>query len=156
MPTDSESSSFWFLNTRVEIRVPHTTGTDGITIMEHSAPHGDSPPLHIHRDQDEGFVVLDGEILVNLAGQVRVARRDTILLAPKGVPHSYKVLSPEGARFLTITRGGEFEGLVRFLGRPAQHDGLPAPSGPPTPELAAALAEACARFGIDLVGPPLE
>jgi len=153
--TNAEPVSVWFLNTLVKIRVPNTTGADGITIMEHHAPQGDSPPLHIHRNQDEGFVVVDGEILVNLDGGEIVARKESTLLAPKGVPHSYKVLSPGGARFLTITRGADFEGLVRFLGRPAERDELPTPSGPPSPEQAARLAEACARFGIDLVGPPL-
>jgi hypothetical protein len=55
---------------------------------------------------------------------------------------------------LTVTRG-RFEAFVRSLGRPAEHDGLPAPSGPPTPEQADALARTCLRFGIELVGPPL-
>ncbi len=50
---------------------------------------------------------------------------------------------------------GQFEAFVRSLGRPAEHDGLPAPSGPPTPEQADALARTCLRFGIELVGPPL-
>lgn len=155
MTSNSAPVSLWFLNTLVNIRVPNSTGADGITIMEHHAPHGDSPPLHVHRNQDEGFVVLDGDILVNLDGKEIVASKGNILLAPKGLPHSYKVRSAGGARFLTITRGPDFEGLVRFLGRPAERDGLPAPSGPPGPEQAAKLAEACSKFGIDLVGPPL-
>lgn len=145
----------WFLNTLVKIRVPNTSGQDEITIMEHRAPAGDSPPLHIHRNQDEGFVVLDGEIRVNMDGKEIIARKESALLAPKGIPHSYKVISAEGARFLTITRGPDFEGLVRFLGRPAERDALPVPSGPPSPEQAAKLAEICAKFGIDLIGPPL-
>ena len=155
MTLATDPTSLWFLNTLVKIRVPNTGGRDGITIMEHRAPMGDSPPLHVHRNQDEGFVVLDGEIRVNLDGREIVARKESILLAPKGIPHSYKVISPAGARFLTITRGPDFEGLVRFLGRPAERDELPAPSGPPSPEQAAKLAETCAKFGIDLVGPPL-
>lgn len=150
-----DPTSLWFLNTLVKIRVPNTIGGDGITIMEHRAPMGDSPPLHVHRNQDEGFVVLEGEIRVNLDGQEIIARKESTLLAPKGIPHSYKVISPAGARFLTITRGPDFEGLVSFLGRPAERDVLPVPSGPPSPEQAAKLAEVCAKFGIDLVGPPL-
>lgn len=55
---------------------------------------------------------------------------------------------------LTITRG-RFEQFIRRFGRPAERDGLPDQSGPPTPEQAAALAQACREFGIELVGPPL-
>lgn len=43
--------------------------------------------------------------------------------------------------------------FVRELGRPAG-DGLPAPSDPPSPEQASALAEAAARQGIEILGPP--
>src|SRR5512139_2310361 len=96
MALAAASISLWFLNTLVNIRVPNASGADGITIMEHRAPVGDSPPLHIHRNQDEGFVVLDGEIRVNLDGREIVARKESTLLAPKGIPHSYKVISPVG------------------------------------------------------------
>jgi hypothetical protein len=56
---------------------------------------------------------------------------------------------------MTITCGQEFERFVRAFGRPAERDGLPDPSGPPTPAEAEALAQACRQYGIDLVGPPL-
>jgi len=103
--TSADPISVWFLNTLVKIRVPNTTGADGITIMEHFAPQGDSPPLHIHRNQDEGFVVLDGEILVNLDGKERVARKESTLFAPKGIAHSSCPISwaPGGARRIART-----------------------------------------------------
>jgi hypothetical protein len=42
------------------------------------------------------------------------------LLAPKGVPHTYRVESREGARWLVITRRGDFERFVHALSRPAE------------------------------------
>jgi quercetin dioxygenase-like cupin family protein len=150
-----EQARLWFLNTLVKIRVPHETGQDQITIMEHVAPFGDSPPLHIHRNQDEGFIVLDGHLKLVMDGKDLSAQAGDYLLAPKGVAHTYCVTSKPSARFITVTRGGDFEGLVRFLGRPALRDELPAPSPPPTPEQVADLVAACRTFGIDIVGPPL-
>lgn len=150
-----EQTRLWFLNTLVEIRVPHVTGHDQITIMEHVAPFGNSPPLHIHRNQDEGFIVLDGHLKVLMDGKELSGRTGDYLLAPKGVAHTYCVTSKPSARFITVTRGGDFEGLVRFLGRPALRDELPAPSPPPTPVQVADLVAACKTFGIDIVGPPL-
>ena len=50
----------WFLNTRVTIRVSYTDGADGISVLEHWAPHGDSPPLHVHEHEDEIFHILEG------------------------------------------------------------------------------------------------
>jgi len=76
------------------------------------------------------------------------------LLAPKGVPHTYRVLS-DRARWLTVTTGRDFEEFVRAMSRPALRPELPPPGGPPTPEAAAVLAETALRYGIEIVGPPL-
>jgi len=62
---------------------------------------------------------------------------------------------PRPARWLTITAHGQFERFVRAFGRQPTRPGLPDPSGPPTPEQAAALAAACRNYGIEIVGPPL-
>jgi mannose-6-phosphate isomerase-like protein (cupin superfamily) len=145
----------WFLDTEVTIRVSHLDGSDGVSVLEHRALHGDSPPLHVHRNEDEIFHILEGEMLFRVADRDVHAQAGDTLLAPKGIPHTYRIDSAGGARWLTIIRGGDFEGLVRSFARPAKRSGLPDPSGPPTPEQAEALAEACSRHGIELVGPPL-
>ncbi len=154
LQTADDLRTLWFLNTRVTIRISAHDGTDGIAVLEHRASFGDSPPLHIHHEEDEIFHVLEGEGRYRVGETDRRAAPGETLLAPRGVPHTYRVESPGGARMLTVTRG-RFEAFVRSLGRPAEHDGLPAPSGPPTPEQADALARTCLRFGIELVGPPL-
>jgi len=99
------------------------------------------------------FHVLEGEVQYRVGDQERRTGPGEMLLTPKGLPHTYRVVSDE-ARMLTITRG-EFENFIRTFGRPAEREGLPDASGPPTPEQAEALARACQQFGIELVGPPL-
>jgi mannose-6-phosphate isomerase-like protein (cupin superfamily) len=144
----------WFLDTLVTIRVGEHDSLDGISVIEHQVPFGSSPPLHVHHNEDEVFHVLSGEARFRLAGQdVRAAAGDT-LVAPKGVPHTFLVTSPDGARWLTVTRNGDFERMVRATARPAEADALP-PCVPPTPEQVAALEAACNANGIALVGPPL-
>lgn len=146
----------WFLDTLVAICVSEREGSDGISLLEHRAPHGDSPPLHLHRTEDEVFVVLEGVFRFRLGeDQERRISPGESLLAPKGVPHTYRVESAEGGRWLTITSKGDFEGFVREVGRVAERIELPERSGPPTAEAVAALAEIAGHYGIELVGPPL-
>lgn len=152
----SAEIALWFMNTRVSIVVPSSSGSDNLSVIKHWAPFGDSPPLHVHDTEDEVFHVLAGRVRFSIDGELADLRAGQTLLAPKGVPHSYVVESPEGAKWLTFTRPGNFEALVREASRPATAVGLPVPSGPPTSEEAAALAETCARHGIRLVGHPLE
>ena len=148
------STPVWFLGTTVRFLASCEQGTDGLSLIESCAREGDSPPLHVHRTEDELFHVLEGEL------RLRVGERDVRLaageaaVAPRGVPHSYRVESPQ-ARWLVTTARGDFERFVRALSRPAEHEGLP-PQAPPTPEQVERLAVTAAAHGIDLVGPPLE
>lgn len=146
--------ALWFLNTRVVIRTSYEEGTDDISVLEHFVPSGDSPPLHVHRTEDEVFLVLEGEFRFLVGGRELRAGPGASLLAPKGVPHTYRAESPAGGRFLTITAATDFERFVRALGQPAGGPGLPPPAAP-TPEMVAQLTAAASGFGIDLCGPPL-
>jgi hypothetical protein len=62
------------------------------------------------------------------------------------VPHTYRVESAEGARWLVTTSHGDFERFVRAFSRRAERAELPEPEGPPTPEQAEALAAAARRM----------
>jgi mannose-6-phosphate isomerase-like protein (cupin superfamily) len=156
VPLEATSTEqMWFLNTLHTVRVRHDEGEDGISVMETLAPHGDSAPLHVHHTEDELFHLLEGELRMRAGdADVTIAAGET-LLAPKGVPHTYRVESREGARWLVITRRGDFERFVRSQSRPAERPELPTPHGPPTPEQLEALAAAAGNYGIELVGPPL-
>ena len=131
-------------------------GEDGISVLEHRAPYGSSAPLHLHRSEDEIFHVLEGEFRVKVRDQEHRLGPGDILLAPKGVPHTYRVESLKGGRCLTITVGGDFERFVRAVSRPAERSELPEPAGPLSAEAVEALRATAAKYGIEIVGPPLQ
>lgn len=60
-------------------------GADRISVIEHRALHGDSPPLHVHHDEDEVFQVLAGEVRYLVGDQENGVGAGAIMLAPKGV-----------------------------------------------------------------------
>lgn len=144
----------WFLNTLVVVRASHAEGSDGLAVLDHRAPVGDAPPLHVHRTEDEVFVLVEGELRIVIDGLERRAKAGDAFCAPRNAPHGYRVVSPNGARFVTVTAHGDFENFVRTMGRPAEGEGLP-PASAPTPGQIAALAETAKKFGIEFVGPPL-
>ncbi len=131
-------------------------GQDGISVLEHRVPHGFSPPLHLHRAEDEVLHVLEGEFRVKIKDQeLRLVAGD-VLLTPKGVPHTYRVESAPEGRCQTITVRGDFERFVRAVSRPAERSELPVPSGPPSADAMQALKAAATKYGIELVGPPIQ
>lgn len=151
IPADGE---LWFGNSRVAIRVATADGADGVCVIEHWLPHGEAPPLHVHLTEDEVFHVLEGTMRFVVGGVERIAGPGETVLAPKGVPHAFRVVSPAGARCLTVTANGDFERMIRAASRPATAPGLP-PQAPLTPTAIALLSKHCADNEITILGEPL-
>lgn len=144
----------WFGNTLVSVNLSSSAGADGIAVIEHWMPFGEAPPLHVHHREDEIFHILNGEMRFRVGDRERVARAGETVLAPKGIPHAFRVESPLGARCLTITRGADFESMLKAASRPASRPDLPEATAP-TPEMIDMLVRICAENLIDIVGPPL-
>jgi quercetin dioxygenase-like cupin family protein len=152
--TASKTGLLWFGNTLVSIKVPSSSGADGICVMEQWMPYGDAPPFHVHHREDEIFHLIEGEMRFRVGEHELVARRGDTVLAPKGIPHGYRVESHDGVHVLTITKGTDFEAMVRAMSRAADYPGLP-PATEPSPEIVERLTACCALNHIELMGPPL-
>jgi len=101
------------------------------------------------------FHILEGRLRFRVGDDELRAGPGETLLAPKGVPHTYRVESEQG-RWLVTTARGDFERFVRSISRPAERDELPEPAPEPTPEQVEALGAVAGAHGIELVGPPLK
>ena len=143
--------TLWFLDNHVTI---HTAADDrGFALLEMRGPQGDEPPLHLHRTEDEVFTILEGRVSFAVGAETVVAKAGETVVAPRNVPHRYRVESDEGARWLVLVAPGDFEGFVRETSRPAGADDLPPRGGPPSPEQARELTEIAARYGIEILAP---
>ena len=156
MTQPAAADQLWFLDAFVTVRVPTSTGQDGLSVLEHWMPHGSSAPWHRHRTEDELFHILEGEYRLKIQDQEQRVGPGSIVLAPKGIPHTYRVESPQGGRCLTISGRGDFERFVRSVSHPAARRELPPPAGPPSAEAIAKLTAAAAKHGIEILGPPLQ
>jgi quercetin dioxygenase-like cupin family protein len=140
----------WFIDGLVRI---HVSGeeTDGqYSVLENNVPHGDMPPLHIHHEEDEVFHVLDGEVTFFLPGREVPLTTGRTFLAPRGIPHTFRVESAR-ARLLVYCTPARFDGFVRAVSERAPVEELPPRGRPLDPEAFAATA---ADYGIEILGPP--
>jgi quercetin dioxygenase-like cupin family protein len=113
---------------------------DGLGLVHMDVPAGDMPPLHVHRNEDEGFYCLGGEITLYLPGRSVTLRAGDFVLAPRDVPHTYEA-GPEGARLLVSSVPSGFE---RFVMAVAALDEV-------SPEI---LGRVAAAHDIEILGPP--
>jgi quercetin dioxygenase-like cupin family protein len=146
---DPDSGAVWFAGTKVIVRVRSAESDGRLSAWESQERRLTALPLHVHTREDEQVVLLEGTVAFVVGDRLhRLVAGDTLAL-PRGIPHAHLVTSQE-ARVLTIAMPGGFEQLFIDLG-------VPAPPGttPPPPDTAA-LAQAVARLGVQLVGPPPE
>ena len=141
-----------FLNHLATIKV--RGGADGaLSVVEFAAPRGLGPPLHQHLDEDELFVVLDGEVAFHSGEDRLTAGPGGMAFLPHGVPHTFQVHSAS-ARFLCVTgsrvTAPRFDRMVAALGVPTAEATVPEP-GPIDP---AHVADVCLEHGIQILGPP--
>lgn len=94
--------------------------------------------------------VIAGEVSLFVGAEHMVLGSSQAALAPRDVPHTYRVESDE-ARWLVIATPAGFDGFVGSVADVAPAEELP-PAGRPVDP--AAMGEAAARFGIELLGPP--
>ncbi len=147
-----EGEALWF-NGGLGVLKATADLTEGrFTALELLAPKGFASPLHIHRGEDEFFVVLSGEVRVQHGGDVIDAVAGSLVYGPRNVAHAFHVDSAE-ARLLLIFGPAGVEGFFREGGKPAGSLGLP-PSGEQFLDKQA-LTEIAGRYDQEFIGPPL-
>lgn len=148
---DGAGEAWWFLDTRMTVKADSSRTGGAYSLIEFAAPTGFGPPRHVHAAEDEAFLVLDGGLRVECGDDAWDVGPGGFVFLPRGVAHAFAVVSAEPVRALQITSPGGFEEFVAAVGAPAAGPGLPEPAAPDVPRLAATAA----RFGTEIVGPPL-
>ncbi len=120
-----------------------------IAVMDNIVGAGfPGPPLH-HRDFDEMFYVMEGELTFYLEdGEPIPASAGSFVHIPKGVAHAFRVDS-RTARILNLSTP-QHEHFYRAAGEPARGRFLP-PEGPPDMDK---VGSAARQYGVEILGPP--
>ena len=69
---------------------------------------GGGPPPHIHRREDEGFFVLEGEITFTLGDKRVVAKPGSFIQGPRDIPHTFKNVGTSTGKLLLTDIPGRF------------------------------------------------
>jgi len=109
-------------------------------------PPGGGPPLHTHANEDEFFLVLEGEMTFYVGGKVTRAIEGQTAFVPRRVPHCFKNCSKRESRVLVMFTPGNIEGFFEYGNLPA--------GTIPTDELLLARWNALApQYGLEVLGP---
>lgn len=112
------------------------------TLFHDTIPVGGGPPPHYHKNEDEWFYPLEGEVEFFVEGQWRLVPVGAVVFLPKGKVHTFRNVGNTPLKMLTYTSPSGFE---TFFERSAAEF---AKDGPPDMER---IVEISAEHGIYFV-----
>ena len=115
---------------------------EGVFVIENVFHAKGGPARHLHHEQDEWFMVLEGEFLIEVGQESRRLGPGDSLLAPRRVPHVWAHVGDGRGRILiAFMPAGRMEAFFRQV---TGSNAMP----PQNPAL-------WADHGMQLLGPPL-
>ena len=119
-----------------------------LTVFDNHGRGGSASPVHVHRHDDEAFLLLDGEMTVWVGEERHRLLPGGIAFLPRTIPHA--VRCDIASRMLVLsTPGGFQETVFRTAGwdlsRPVAEGWQPSQE---------ALRRAAEEAGVTLLGPP--
>lgn len=118
-------------------------------LMESIISPGGGPPPHIQHRNEEGFYVLEGELVFKVDGKELVAVEGDFVNIPKGVVHGFTNKTNKKARILVVMSPSVEEYYLLEVGHPIND--IHAPLPPTTPEDVQKYLTSAPKYGIEYV-----
>jgi quercetin dioxygenase-like cupin family protein len=141
----------WWKAGRISTKATGAETGNSFSQVESVDPRGTATPLHLHRNEEESFYVLEGELSLLADGEWMELAAGDFALVPRGTPHAYVVRSERARMLVTFSPAG-FEAAFADLGvAVAESDEPPVETVIPSPE---EISQAFAPYGCEILGPP--
>lgn len=141
-----EGRSIHVVGDDLVIKVSSRETGGAFTVFESRTLPLHGPPLHLHREQDETFLVLEGHYLFEVDGQEIYAGAGATVFAPRGSRHTFQNIGTAPGRMVTAVVPGGLDLFFEELEAAVPRGVAPDP---------AKLAPLFEAHGLELLGPPL-
>src|SRR5918997_7138543 len=82
-----EGQAVWFLGTLVIVKATGEQTGGAFGLIDNMMPAGFASPYHMHRNEDESFYVVEGEMTFYVGEERVKAEPGAFVYGPRGVPH---------------------------------------------------------------------
>jgi quercetin dioxygenase-like cupin family protein len=151
LPAGQGLADIWWKTGRVIVKATTEQTGGRFSQFETIDPRGTATPLHSHRNEEETFYVLEGEVALLVDGEWIDVSAGDYALVPRDTPHAYVVRCKQARMLVTFSPGG-FEEVFSDLGVPVSEQAQPPIETvlPPVEEIVRAFAP----YGCEILGPP--
>ncbi len=126
----------------LKVSTKDTNGEFCLFEMKNEAGPMAGPPLHLHKNQDEVFQIIEGEFLFQVGNEKIKASAGDFVFGPRNVPHTFYQLSKKAHLIFSYNPAGKMENIMVEMAKLM----------PQNPQ---AFAKVCADNDVPFVGPPM-
>jgi quercetin dioxygenase-like cupin family protein len=140
---DKELSGEWLQSRPGEhfsIRIPASATNGSYSVTEILSSPGDSTPVHLHENEDEHILVVEGTLRVLYGDKTFDAMSGTTVNLARGIPHAWGNATDTPIRLTITATPGGVEEVLRLIATSDDQADLPA------------LAD---KYAVRIIGPPL-
>ncbi|MBB3458298.1 mannose-6-phosphate isomerase-like protein (cupin superfamily) [Rhizobium sp. BK313] len=124
---------------RCKIRVSAADTQGAYSVVEIVSSPGDSTPMHVHENEDEHFVVVEGTARIACGDKTIDAPAGSVISLPRKVPHAWGNPSDVPLRVVVTTTPGGVEEVLRLRAQGGDID----------------MRAVAQSYGVSVVGPLL-
>lgn len=114
------------------------------TVLELNALPRSGPFLHVHHREDEWYYVLSGSFLFKAGNEDHTLQPGASIWLPRDIPHVWANTTTTDGKLILMCQPGGFERFFDEIGS--------VPDNKKSPDK---MKELMAKYGIDLLGPPI-
>lgn len=114
-----------------------------LSVFEYTGLGKAGPMLHIHFEQDEIFMVIEGEYRFVVGEETHVLKSGQTIFLPRGIPHTWIQLTDMGKMIYFLQPAGKMEEFFSYMNKLTERPG---------PE---EMDRIHAEHQMKVVGPPL-
>lgn len=98
---------------RVRVLLPAFATNGAASLAEVEVPPGEGPPYHIHRREDETFIVREGRFEFIINGERHEAAPGDVVYGPRNIPHTFRNIGEQTAVVQVLSISAGFEAFFR-------------------------------------------
>lgn len=141
--TANDGTHLTVLGDQITIKLTGDDTQGAFMMFENTNPPGHGIPMHVHRNEDETFYILEGEVEVQLGDKAITAHAGDTVFLPRDVPHGFRITGDKPAHMLITVAPAGFENYFAEMSRIAPDD----------PRAIERVLDTSARYGIEFLPP---
>ncbi|GAA2825910.1 cupin domain-containing protein [Crossiella cryophila] len=147
-----EGPSVWaFSGDRYTVKAGIADTGGALGLLEAVIPPQSGPPLHLHRNEDEAFYLIEGQLEVVANGRPIIIEPGSFIYIPRGSPHRFKNVGETHAKLLIFFVPSGFEEFFLEVGIPVIDGEEAPPEEQHADDVARSMRIAADKYGIEAV-----